>query len=519
MNNSSNNICLILHPSDNVGILINGGIAGSFVIIPGTEKREILLKENIPSGHKVAVVNLISGTPIIKSGQTIGLCGRNISAGEHVHLHNIKTLEESFFSDNIIKYSPPDESQLNGLPGSFPGYLRPDGRVGIRNYVLVISSSNCAASVVKKIGNYFSMQDFSEKAIDGIVPVTYGGGCALSKEGSTYEVFSRTLLGWLDHPNVVGAVIIGLGCEVITEKELGESYRLLKKNTDGSIPVVSFTIQQAGGSRQAIEKGISEVNSMVETLPVFKRSVIPASSLILGLNCGGSDSLSGVTANPALGLAGDYLVSKGGTIVLAEYPECHGAEDLLSKRCIRQSDKKVMQEIILWWKDYAAKNKVSFDDNLSAGNKEGGISTILEKSMGAVAKGGTSPVSEVVRYAGKISSKGLVFMDTPGYDPVSVTGLIAGGCQLIAFTTGRGSVYGCSIAPVIKITTNTDVFNRMNDDMDINAGKIIEGVNISNVSREIYNFVMEVAGGVKTKSEWNGMGWEEFVPWQVGETL
>lgn len=515
----SDNICLILYPSDNVGILINGGIAGSFVIIPGTEKRKVLLKENIPSGHKMAVVDLISGTPIIKSGQTIGLCSRNISAGEHVHLHNIKTLDESFFSDNIIKCSPPDESQLNTLPDRFPAYVRPDGRAGIRNYILVISSSNCAASVVKKTVQYFSNSDFSSKGIDGVVPVTYGGGCALSKEGNTYEVFSRTLLGWLDHPNVVGALIIGLGCEVITEKGLEESYKALRNNAEYSIPVVSFTIQQAGGSRQAIEKGISEVNHLVESLPVFKRSVISVSSLILGLNCGGSDSLSGVTANPALGRAGDYLVSKGGTIVLAEYPECHGAEKLLIKRCTRKGDKKVMQDIIQWWKDYAAKNKVSFDDNLSAGNKEGGISTILEKSMGAVAKGGTSPVSQVVRYAERISSKGLVFMDTPGYDPVSVTGLIAGGCQMIAFTTGRGSVYGCSIAPVIKITTNTDIFKRMNDDMDINAGKIIEGVNISDVSREIYNFVMDVAGGIKTKSEWNGMGWEEFVPWQVGETL
>ena len=511
--------CIIIHPSDNVGILIHGGNEGMAVKLPQPPGMEIVLKNQVPSGHKIALRNIPAGSAIVKSGQTIGLSLNDITEGEHVHVHNIKLIEESLFSGDIIKTYTSVENDTSGLPASFMGFVRPDGRTGIRNYVLIVSSSNCAASVVKKIGSYFSFQDFSAKGIDGVVPVTYGGGCALSKEGSTYDVFSKTLLGWLDHPNVVGAVIVGLGCEIITEKGLEEKYRQRRESLTGNIPITSFTIQDSGGSKQAITRGIAEVNSLIENLPVFQRTMVPLSSLILGLNCGGSDSLSAVTANPTLGMAGDYLVKNGGSIVLAEYPECHGAEKHLINRCLHPEDKKVMQEIVCWWKDYAARNKVTFDDNLSEGNKEGGISTILEKSMGAIAKGGTSPISQVVRYSEKITGSGLVFMDTPGYDPVSVTGLIAGGCQMVAFTTGRGSVYGCSIAPVIKITTNTELFKHMGDDMDINAGKMIEGVNISEVSREIYNFVVEVAGGIKTKSELNGIGWEEFVPWQVGETL
>lgn len=510
--------CIVLNPSDNVGILVPGGKKGSAVLISGkVADNEIILQSDVPSGHKIALYPIEENNPVVKSGQIIGLAAKSISIGDHVHNHNITAIDNSFFTGNYIKPAPCNN--IEDLPKSFMGYFREDGRIGVRNYLLVISSSNCAASVVKKICNYFSFKDFSGKNIDGIVPLTYAGGCALSKNGSTYHVFNTTLLGWLDHPNVIGAVIIGLGCEVITEKGLVSEYRERRKNKQGSIPITSFSIQEAGGTHKTVEKGISEVEKMLNDLPSFERKEAPVSSLILGLNCGGSDSLSAITANPALGIAGDFLVANDGTIVLAEYPECHGAEKQMLQRCIVDKDKKTLQEIIDWWKNYAANNKVSLDDNLSSGNKEGGISTILEKSLGAITKGGSTPITQVIRYAERISRKGLVFMDTPGYDPVSVTGLIAGGCQMIAFTTGRGSVYGCSVAPVIKITTNSDVFNHMRDDMDINAGKIIEGTIITDVSREIYNFVIAVASGEKTGSERNGIGWEEFVPWQVGETL
>ena len=512
--------CIVLNPSDNVGILMPGGKKGSVVLIYGkAADNEIILQCDIPSGHKIALYPIDENKPVVKSGQIIGLAARSISIGDHVHNHNIRAIYNSFFTGNFIKPAPCDNKDFADLPKSFMGYLREDGRTGVRNYLLVISSSNCAASVVKKICNYFSFKDFSGKNIDGIVPLTYAGGCALSKNGSTYQVFNKTLLGWLDHPNVTGAVIVGLGCEVITEKGLVSRYREQRINKQGSIPITSFNIQEAGGTQKAVEKGINEVEKILNNLPPFERKEAPVSSLILGLNCGGSVSLSAITANPALGIAGDFLIANNGSIVLAEYPECHGAEKQMLQRCIVEKDKKTLQKIIEWWENYAANNKVSLDDNLSLGNKEGGISTILEKSLGAITKGGSTPITQVVRYAEGINQKGLIFMDTPGYDPVSVTGLIAGGCQMIAFTTGRGSVYGCSIAPVIKITTNSEIFNHMRDDMDINAGKIIEGTNITDVSREIYNFVIGVASGEKTGSERNGIGWEEFVPWQVGETL
>ena len=516
MNNPS---CIVLNPSDNVGILMTGGKKNESVETPALTGKKIILETDVPPGHKFSLKEIEAGHPIIKSGQTIGLASRQIKGGEHVHNHNIMPVEDSYFTGGVIKTADYKPGDISGLPKTFMGYKRADGRVGIRNYFLVISSSNCAASVVKKVCNYFSFKDYSDKGVDGVVPVTYGGGCALSKEGSTYKVFSKTLLGWLDHPNVVGAVIIGLGCEVVTEKGLEKKYKELRVGAPGNIPIVSFTIQESGGTQKAVGKGISEVENMIASLPEFSREEMPVSSLILGLNCGGSDSMSAITANPALGIAGDFLVENQASIVLAEYPECHGAENHLKQRCRFPEDVVRLDEIIEWWKVYAANNHVTLDDNLSAGNKEGGISTILEKSMGAITKGGSSPISQVVRYAEKISGRGLVFMDTPGYDPVSVTGLIAGGCQIIAFTTGRGSVYGCSIAPVIKITTNSEVFNHMRDDMDVNAGKVIEGVNILDVSREIYNFVIAVASGEKTGSERNGIGWEEFVPWQVGETL
>jgi len=297
--------CIVLNPSDNVGILIAAEKKGSLISVSGIDSNiEIILLNDIPSGHKIALRKIEENNPVIKSGQVIGLASGAISGGEHVHNHNIKAIDNSFFSfDTIKKAASYHNNDIADLPKSFMGYERKDGRTGIRNYLLVISSSNCAASVVKKIGNYFSEKTFPGKNIDGIVPLTYAGGCALSKGGSSFHVFSKTLLGWLDHPNVTGAVIIGLGCEVITEKNLEIQYRELRGSKSENIPITSFSIQEAGGTQKAVEKGIVEVEKILNAIPVFERREIPLSSLILGLNCGGSDSLSAITANPALGIA------------------------------------------------------------------------------------------------------------------------------------------------------------------------------------------------------------------------
>jgi altronate hydrolase len=510
---------ILLNSNDNVSILTKKGKLGDTAYVEQNIKLKMKLRDEIQQWHKIAVRDIEKNKEIIKYGQIIGYSSKKIIAGEHVHNHNIYYSEKILFSNNLFDKNSKSKIFPNDLPDTFNGYLRKDKRAGIRNYFIVVSSSNCSATVVKKICNNFSNKDFSNKNIDEIIPVCYSGGCALAKDGDTYKTYKKTILGWLNNPNVVGALIIGLGCEVITEKGLFDSYNDLVKIKENRIPIEYFTIQESGGANSSIKSGIKKIENFINNFKKPERTIIPVSKLIIGLNCGGSDALSGITANPALGFAGDYFVDKNGTIVLGEYPECNGTENHLLQRCVNTKDKKKLKEIFSWWQGYVKKNKVNLDNNLSLGNKEGGISTILEKSLGAIIKGGTSNIKQVLKYSEHITKHGLIFMDTPGYDPVSVTGLVAGGCQIIAFTTGRGSLYGCSIAPTIKISSNTSIFDKMKNDIDINAGKILEGIIMNEVGKEIYKYIIKIANGEKTKSEKNGIGWEEFVPWNTGETL
>ncbi|MGV8108356.1 UxaA family hydrolase [Methanospirillum sp.] len=511
--------CLILHREDNVGTLATSeGKANQIVEESEFLKYKITLKSDVPKGHKIAIRLIDYNEPVKKYGQIIGISTKRILPGEHVHVHNIQFSDKIQFSEQYL-YEPTIDLIQNGLelPSTFKGYIRSDGRAGIRNYVVVVSTVNCSASVVKEITNFFQYKELSKYGIDGIVPVVHTSGCAQSIGGHTNRILNRTLIGWLTNPNVVGCLIIGLGCEVVTPKSLIDSLRL--KEVYGGTSVESFNIQEVGGFRKAVKLGIERLEHIFSSLPEFKRINLPVSKLTVALNCGGSDAFSGITANPALGVAGDILVSLGGKIVLGEVPECYGGKNYLMQRCLNQKESEKINQVFSWWDIYAKKNSVNMNDNISLGNISGGISTILEKSLGAISKGGSSPINQVVDYSEKITEDGLVFMNTPGFDPVSVTGLVAGGCNLVAFTTGRGSVYGCSIAPTIKIASNTELFESMIEDMDVNAGKILTTCSLDEVGREIYNLIIQVANGTKTCSETHGLGKEEFAPWQVGEVL
>jgi len=500
---------MLLSSRDNVGVAAFDCLPKGAVL--QVDGGDVVLRDDIRFGHKFALREIREGAPVLKYGQSIGIARRGIAAGEHVHVDEIRYIGESntFSIDNSVQSA----GGFEALPGMFFGYPRANGRVGTRNYIAVVSPVNCSAAVVKKITRFFE-DGANAKNIDGVVPVTYGGGCAQAFNSRSHHVICETIAGWIDHPNVVAAVVVGLGCETVNIKSVLEKIpEQHQKN------VRSFNIQDTGGTKKAVDYGVNIINELLDALPVFEREEVSVEHLTLGLNCGGSDAFSGLTANPALGIASDILVSKNGVAVLAETPECNGAEEYLISRCVKSEDKEKLRGIVGWWAEYASHHRVEMNDNLSKGNMEGGISTILEKSLGAVAKAGRAPIQKVLNYAERIEQSGLMFMDTPGFDPVSVTGLVAGGCNIVAFTTGRGSLFNASIAPTVKISTNSEMKNRLSGDMDFDAGVILRGGSIEEAGADIYREIISVANGKQTKGEEQRMGSEEFVPWQFGEIL
>lgn len=505
-----------LHPADNVAVLVGNESAPAGAVAIADGLPPLTLRQPIPRGHKVALATVPSGGAVIKFAQLIGEASQDIAPGDHVHTHNVvmpsPERANTHFGERV--FQPPTSSERRR---TFQGYLRPDGSAGVRNYVVVVASVNCSASVVKAVCRHFLGRDLAELGVDGVVPVTHASGCAQAIGGLGYQVLNRTLAGWIFHPNVVGAVVIGLGCEGTTLSSI-----LAERNRSGragQIPLEHLNVQDVGGSATAIQQGIAAVERVLGTLPRFARTPLPVSHLKLALNCGGSDGLSGLTANPALGSVSDMLVNEGGTVALAEIPECHGAESLLYARAASPEVRESLRRVFEWWVGYADRHHVNLNNNLAPGNIAGGISTIIEKSLGAVAKGGSTLLTEVVDYAEPIRRTGFTLMNTPGFDPVSVTGLVAGGCNLVAFTTGRGSVYGCGIAPTLKIATNSEVFHRMSGDMDFDAGEAVALGSVAPIADRLYDLTLEVASGRRTHSEELGLGWEEFVPWPVGETL
>jgi altronate hydrolase len=399
---------------------------------------------------------------------------------------------------------------------TFEGYVRPGGRVGTRNYIGILTSVNCSASVARYIADAFKRDDalagFPE--VDGVVALVHSTGCGMADRGDGYENLQRVLWGHARHPNFAGVLMVGLGCEVFQIARLKELYGIEEGDT-----FRSMTIQDTGGTRRSIEAGLAVVKEMLDAVAAAKRETVPASEITLALQCGGSDGYSGITANPALGIAADMLVQNGGTAVLGETPEIYGAEHLLTRRAVSREVGEKLVERIRWWEDYTTRNRGEMNNNPSPGNKAGGLTTILEKSLGAAAKGGSTPLTAVYEYAEQVKEKGFVFMDTPGYDPVSVTGQVAGGSNVVCFTTGRGSAYGCKPTPSIKLATNSAMYQRLSEDMDINCGDILEGVSLQEKGRQIFEEVLAVASGKRTKSEQLGYGDNEFVPWQVGAVM
>ncbi len=498
-----------LHPDDNVVIarrqLMHGNLAE-----PG-----VVVGDLIPPGHKVATLSIAAGDPVRRYGQVIGVATQAIAAGRHVHEHNLAMSE--FAREFEIGADVRDTPAASGA--TFLGIERADGRIATRNYIGILTSVNCSATVARGIADHFrhgaagALSEYPH--VDGVVALTHGAGCALDSEGEALAILRRTLAGYARHPNFAGVLFIGLGCEtnqiasLMKNQDLGESSHLR-----------TFNIQDVGGTAAAVEKGVQLVRTMLAELPRTERKPVPASRLMVGLQCGGSDGYSGITANPALGAAVDRLVAQGGTAILSETPEIYGAEHLLLRRAVSQEVGAKLLARIAWWTRYCERNDANMNNNPSTGNKAGGLTTILEKSLGAVAKGGTTALREVYEYAETVRAQGLVFMDTPGYDPVSATGQVAGGANLICFTTGRGSAYGCAPSPSLKLGTNNPLWVRQQADIDINCGPILDGeISVDEMGLRIFEAMLTAASGTRTKSELHGYGQAEFIPWQPGAMM
>ncbi len=469
--------------------------------------------ETIPRGHKLATQPIKKGDPVLKYAQVIGYAGCDIAMGAHVHSHNLefRAVDQDYEFSTNLRPVMPDSRQ-----DTFMGYHRASGRVGTRNYIAVLTSVNCSATAARMIAAHFTPEIMAEYPnVDGVTAFVHGTGCGMAGDGDGFEALQRVMWGYAKNPNIGAVLMAGLGCEMNQIDWLIEAYGL----TPGPL-FQSMNIQDVGGLRNSVDLGIAKITAMLPLVNAAERAPAPASALMVALQCGGSDAWSGITANPALGHACDLLVAQGGTGVLAETPEIYGAEHLLTARATDRATGEKLIALIKWWEDYTARNKGSMDNNPSPGNKAGGLTTILEKSLGAAAKGGTTPLTGVYKYGEPVTARGFTFMDSPGYDPASVTGQIASGCTLVAFTTGRGSAFGAKPSPSMKIATNTRMYDRMRDDMDINAGRILtDAASVEELGREIYEMWLRIASGEATKSESQGLGDYEFVPWQIGAVM
>ncbi|MBA2964395.1 MULTISPECIES: UxaA family hydrolase [Ramlibacter] len=500
-----------LHPDDDVVIARQQLLGGTWLAEEGVRVQGL-----VPPAHKLAVRDIAAGQPVRRYGQIIGFAAQAIAAGQHVHVHNLAM--GSFDRDAAavagLDARPTAPAQEEA---TFQGIVRADGRVATRNYIGVLTSVNCSATVARAIADRFrrdirpeALADFPH--VDGVVALTHGAGCAVDAEGEGLRVLRRTLAGYARHPNFAAVLVIGLGCE--TNQIAGW---IEQEGLATGTALQAYNIQDAGGTELAVQRGVEAVRALLPEANRVERVPVAARHLVVGLQCGGSDSYSGMTANPALGAAMDRLVRHGGTAILSETPEIYGAEHLLTRRARSRAVADKLLARIRWWEAYCERMGADMNNNPSAGNKAGGLTTILEKSLGAVAKGGSTDLVDVLEYAQPVRTPGLVFMDTPGYDPVSATGQVAGGANLICFTTGRGSAYGCAPAPSLKLATNNALWQRQQADMDINCGPIADGaVGIDAMGEQIFRHILRVASGERTKSELHGYGQNEFVPWQLG---
>jgi altronate hydrolase len=496
-----------LHPEDDVVIARVEIPAGTLV-----QREGVRTAAMIPAGHKLATRAVEAGKAVRRYNQVIGFATQAIRPGEHVHVHNLAMGE---FERDYAFCAGVKPVDYFDSPAIFQGIVRADGRVATRNYIGILTSVNCSATVARMVADHFRNNLAQYPNVDGVVALTHKTGCGMASEGEGMELLRRTLTGYARHPNFYAVVSIGLGCEANQLNTWMGSAKL--KISD---KLQAFTIQEKGGTTKAVKDGIARIKALLPEADKVERETVPASHLILGLECGGSDGYSGISANPALGAAADLLVRHGGTPILSETPEIYGAEHLLTRRAVSREVGEKLLARIRWWEDYTARNKMEMNNNPSPGNKAGGLTTILEKSLGAAAKGGTMNLVDVYQFAEKVTAKGFVFMDTPGYDPVSVTGHVAGGANVVCFTTGRGSVYGCKPSPSLKLATNTRLYQHMEEDMDINCGTIVDGTEtVEQVGERIFRMILDTASGKRSKSELLGFGEDEFAPWVVGATM
>ena len=486
-------------------------------ILPGTEiaGEGVTAGGHVPAGHKLATAAIAAGQPIRKYDQIIGFAAEAIEPGEHVHVHNVemRDFERDYAYGAAAR---PTQFVPEAEHATFEGFRRASGRVGTRNYVGVLTSVNCSATASRYIAQACEDGLLADHPnVDGVVALTHSTGCGMAGAGEGYENLQRVLWGYARHPNFAGILMVGLGCEVNQIDFLLDAYGIER----GPL-FQTMNIQTAGGTRRTVERGVAMIGDMLPAANAAVRETVPASALSIALQCGGSDAYSGITANPALGVAADILVRHGGTAILAETPEIYGAEHLLTRRAASPEIGKKLVERIRWWEDYTSRNGGEMNNNPSPGNKRGGLTTILEKSLGAVAKGGTTNLVGVYRYGEPVTARGFTFMDSPGYDPCSVTGQVASGANVVCFTTGRGSVSGFKPAPCIKLATNSAMYERMSEDMDINCGAILDqGVAMDEMGERIFRLILDTASGALTKSEAQGFGDSEFIPWQIGAVM
>jgi len=498
-----------LHRDDDVVIARDQLVSGTVIAEEG-----VTVSGLIPPGHKMAVRAVEPGQPVRRYGQIIGFASQAIRPGQHVHVHNLAMGD---FTRDYAYSSEVKPVPAMADPATFDGIVRADGRVATRNYIGILTSVNCSATVARAIADRYRrdihpgmLAGFDN--VDGVVALTHGVGCAVDPEGEGLAVLQRTLGGYALHANFAAVLVIGLGCETNQIPAL-----LASQGLADSEQLRTFTIQDTGGTAKTIEHGVALIREMLPAANAVRRQPVPASYLRVGLQCGGSDGYSGISANPVLGAAVDLLVAHGGTAILSETPEIYGAEHLLTRRAVTPEVGRKLVRRIEWWEDYCARHNAQINNNPSAGNKAGGLTTVLEKSLGGIAKGGSTPLAEVYEYAQPVRAHGLVFMDTPGYDPVSATGQVAGGANLICFTTGRGSAYGCAPSPSLKLATNSALWRRQADDIDLNCGGVLDGTDrIEDLGRKLFQMMLRTASGERTRSETHGYGQNEFVPWQLG---
>jgi altronate hydrolase len=501
-----------IHPADDVVIARQQLVGGTRL-----DREGVTVSGLVPPGHKLAVRAIAAGAPVRRYNQIIGTATQPIAPGQHVHTHN---LAFSHFARDYAAGTGAQPTDYVETPATFMGYKRSDGRIATRNYIGVLTSVNCSATAARAIADHFRRDIHPEALgpypnVDGVVALTHGGGCATDSAGEPLQVLRRTLGGYARHPNFAAILVVGLGCETNQIAGLMEQEGLAT-----GTQFHTFNIQETGGTAKTVAHGIELVQWMLAEANRASREPVSAAHLVVGLQCGGSDGYSGISANPALGAAVDRLVRHGGTAILSETPEIYGGEHLLTRRAasVAVADKLIAR--IQWWERYTARNDQEMDNNPSAGNKAGGLTTILEKSLGAIAKSGTTNLTDVFEYAQPVTTRGLVFMDTPGYDPVSATGQVAGGANLICFTTGRGSAYGCAPSPSLKLSTNSALWAKQEDDIDINCGEVIDGsASVDEMGERIFRLMLTTASGTKTKSEGHGYGQNEFVPWSLGAVM